>query len=87
MRQMQGGVGGSGGAMTFGKSRARLLGENQVDVTFADVAGIEEAKDEVFEIVEFLKDPNKFERLGGKRLYWHTVNLFDDPVSHKQGTR
>ena len=61
MRQMQGGVGGSGGAMTFGKSRARLLGENQVEVTFADVAGIEEAKEEVFEIVEFLKDPNKFQ--------------------------
>ena len=66
MRQMQGGVGGSGGAMTFGKSRARLLGENQVEVTFADVAGIEEAKEEVFEIVEFLKDPRKFQRLGGK---------------------
>ena len=66
MRQMQGGVGGSGGAMTFGKSRARLLGENQVEVTFADVAGIEEAKEEVYEIVEFLKDPSKFQRLGGK---------------------
>jgi len=66
MRQMQGGIGGGKGAMTFGKSRARLLGENQVDVTFADVAGVEEAKEEVIEIVEFLKDPNKFQRLGGR---------------------
>ena len=66
MRQMQGGIGGGSGAMTFGKSRARLLGENQADVTFADVGGVEEAKEEVFEIVEFLKDPSKYQSLGGK---------------------
>jgi cell division protease FtsH len=65
MRQMQGGAGGRG-AMSFGKSKARLLGEDQVNVTFSDVAGVEEAKDEVQEIVEFLKDPAKFQRLGCK---------------------
>jgi len=65
MRQMQGGAGGRG-AMSFGKSRARLLNEDQVKVTFADVAGVEEAKDEVKEIVDFLKDPAKFQKLGGK---------------------
>ena len=65
MRQMQGGAGGRG-AMSFGKSRARLLSEDQVNVTFADVAGIDEAKEEVAEIVDFLKDPSKFQKLGGK---------------------
>jgi cell division protease FtsH len=65
MRQMQGGAGGRG-AMSFGKSKARMLGEDQVKITFADVAGVEEAKDEVAELVEFLRDPSKFQRLGGK---------------------
>ncbi len=65
MRQMQGAAGGRG-AMSFGKSRARLLSEDQVAVTFADVAGVDEAKDEVGEIVDFLKDPGKFQKLGGK---------------------
>jgi cell division protease FtsH len=65
MRQMQGGGGGRG-AMSFGKSKARLLGEDQVGVTFADVAGVEEAKNEVAEVVDFLRDPSKFQRLGGK---------------------
>jgi cell division protease FtsH len=65
MRQMQGGAGGRG-ALSFGKSRARLLGEDQVRVTFNDVAGVDEAKEEVKELVDFLKDPSKFQKLGGK---------------------
>ncbi|MEM1243471.1 MAG: ATP-dependent zinc metalloprotease FtsH [Pseudomonadota bacterium] len=66
MRQMQGGIGGRGGALSFGRSRARLLGEDQVRITFADVAGCEEAKEEVKELVDFLKDPGKFQKLGGQ---------------------
>ena len=65
MRQMQGGAGGRG-ALSFGKSRARMLGEDQVKITFADVAGVEEAKEEVAELVDFLRDPAKFQKLGGK---------------------
>ncbi len=65
MRQMQGGAGGRG-AMSFGKSRARLLSEDQIKVTFSDVAGVEEAKEEVSEMVDFLRDPSKFQKLGGK---------------------
>ena len=63
MRQMQG---GARGAMGFGKSKARLLTENKNKITFDDVAGVEEAKDDLSEIVDFLKDPSKFQRLGGK---------------------
>jgi len=65
MRQMQGG-GGRGGAMSFGKSRARLLNQDTNRVTFEDVAGIEESKEEVQEIVEFLRDPTRFQKLGGR---------------------
>jgi len=64
MRQMQGG--GKGGAFSFGKSRAKLLDENTNPVTFADVAGCDEAKEDVHELVEFLKDPTKFQKLGGR---------------------
>ncbi|PBX21877.1 ATP-dependent metalloprotease [Pseudomonas aeruginosa] len=66
MRHMQGGGGGRGGPMSFGKSKARLLSEDQVKTTFADVAGCDEAKEEVSELVEFLRDPGKFQRLGGR---------------------
>jgi cell division protease FtsH len=64
MRQMQGG-GGKGGALSFGKSKHKMFGEDQVKITFSDVAGVEEAKAEVFELVEFLRDPSKFQKLGG----------------------
>jgi cell division protease FtsH len=64
MRKMQGG--GGGGAMSFGKSKAKLLGEDQIKTTFADVAGCDEAKEDVSELVQFLRDPSKFQKLGGK---------------------
>ncbi len=66
MRQMQGGGGGRGGPMSFGKSKAKLLGEDQITTTFADVAGVEEAKEDVQELVEFLRDPSRFQKLGGR---------------------
>ena len=66
MRQMQGGAGGRGGPMAFGKSKARLLGDDQIKTTFADVAGCDEAKEEVKELVDFLRDPGKFQKLGGR---------------------
>jgi cell division protease FtsH len=64
MRQMQGG--GGRGALSFGKSRARMIEEDQIKITFADVAGVDEAKEEVGELVDFLRDPGKFQKLGGK---------------------
>lgn len=66
MRQMQGGGGGKGGPMAFGKSKAKLLSEDQIKTTFDDVAGCDEAKEDVKELVEFLRDPSKYQRLGGK---------------------
>ncbi|EGG30715.1 Cell division protein FtsH [Aequoribacter fuscus] len=66
MRQMQGGGGGRGGPMSFGKSKARMLGEDQISTTFADVAGVDEAKEDVQELVEFLRDPSRFQKLGGR---------------------
>ncbi|MDP2285815.1 MAG: ATP-dependent metallopeptidase FtsH/Yme1/Tma family protein, partial [Pseudohongiella sp.] len=67
MRQMQGGgAGGKGGPMSFGKSKAKLLGEDQIKITFADVAGVDEAKEDVKELVDFLREPDKFQRLGGR---------------------
>ncbi|WP_104204888.1 ATP-dependent zinc metalloprotease FtsH [Billgrantia saliphila] len=65
MRQMQGGGAGKGGPMSFGKSKAKLLSQDQIKTTFADVAGCDEAKEEVEELVDFLRDPSKFQRLGG----------------------
>lgn len=66
MRQMQGGGGGRGGPMSFGKSKAKLLGEDQIATSFADVAGVDEAKEDVRELVEFLRDPSRFQKLGGR---------------------
>ena len=65
MRQMQSGGGGKGGPMSFGKSKAKLLTGDQIDTTFSDVAGVDEAKEDVSELVEFLSDPTKLQRLGG----------------------
>lgn len=66
MRQMQGGMGGKSGPMSFGKSKAKMLEGGKVKTTFSDVAGVEEAKEEVQEVVDFLRDPSKFQKLGGK---------------------
>ena len=79
MRQMQGG--GKGGAFSFGKSNARLIDENSNTVTFADVAGCDEAKEEVSELVDFLKDPQKFQKLGGRIP--HGVLLVGPPGTGK----
>ena len=79
MRQMQGG--GKGGAFSFVKSKARLIDENSNTVTFADVAGCDEAKEEVFELVDFLKDPQKFQKLGGRIP--HGVLLVGPPGTGK----
>jgi cell division protease FtsH len=79
MRQMQGG--GKGGAFSFGKSKARLIDENSNTVTFADVAGCDEAKEEVYEMVDFLKDPQKFQKLGGRIP--HGVLLVGPPGTGK----
>ena len=64
MRQMQGG--GGRGALSFGKSKARLLTEDKNNITFSDVAGVDEAKEEVQELVEFLREPSRFQKLGGR---------------------
>jgi len=66
MRQMQGGLGGRGGPLSFGRSKARLLSENQIKMSFSDVAGIDEAKEDLQELVQYLRDPQRFQKLGGE---------------------